>query len=290
MQIACLSILWSLAAVCTGVVQEAGVVRDSGVEARPAAQAADTAVVFDPAASSESNATGFCPGFGSCCVGHKGLGCSDTACCEIVCRVRGECCSVGWTLDCALAALSLCDGTCAGACPMDGSCCEPRSDTGGCSDVLCCDLVCNHTPSCCETAWSQECVDLAGVICDTCDPPPDCPQPGDCCANHAPGTGCETELCCQIVCDLDPFCCRGEWDGPCARKARENCPNICLCDTFGDFDLSATVDLFDVASFFTCFTGAGNGPVAAGCECGDYDADGDSDLVDFAALKALLGP
>jgi len=177
----------------------------------------------------------------------------------------------------------------AGLCPSVGDCCQPHLGVG-CEDFQCCDQVCNHTPSCCEVRWTQACADVAVAVCRVCETPFVCPQPGDCCASHIPDGGCERELCCQIVCALDSFCCDGEWDGPCVNKARANCPNICVCDSFGDFDAGTTVDLVDVASFLTCFTGAGSGPVAPGCECADYDADDDADLSDFAVFQALLAP
>lgn len=45
-----------------------------------------------------------------------------------------------------------------------------------------------------------------------------------------------------------------------------------------------------IASAGTTFTGAGNSPVAPGCECADYDADDDADLDDYAPFAALLAP
>ena len=87
-----------------------------------------------------------------------------------------------------------------------------------------------------------------------------------------------------------PYCCNGVWDFVCGRKARENCPNICDCESFGDFDLNLAVDLRDIAAFLVCFTGPGNPPVASGCECADYDADNDADLDDFVLFAALLTP
>ncbi len=66
---------------------------------------------------------------------------------------------------------------------------------------------------------------------DACDP---CPQdPWNLCllACGAPGTGdclrgngspyCENAACCETVCAVDPYCCQTEWDGICARLARD---------------------------------------------------------------------
>ncbi len=172
-------------------------------------------------------------------------------------------------------------------CPSAGPCCESHPGVG-CGDPLCCEQVCSHTPFCCEGLWTQECAGIAAAVCDVCDTPFTCPQTGDCCTDHAPDGGCEREFCCDLVCGRDSYCCDGEWDNICANIARANCPNICVCDSFGDFDVSATLDLVDVASLLTCFTGAGNSPVAPGCECADYDGDGDADLNDFAVFHGLL--
>lgn len=232
-------------------------------------------------------ATFGCFSNGSCCVGHGGQGCVDLTCCENVCFANEFCCSIGWTAECASLAKILCGDTCAGSCPGDGACCESHTG-GGCDDDLCCDLVCNHTASCCEDGWSETCADFANIICDVCDEPPVCPTEGDCCADHAPGVGCERENCCEIVCQLDSFCCAGEWDICCVRVALNNCPNICECETFGDFDINGAVNLRDIAAFLVCFTGAGSSPVAPGCECADYDADDDADLDDFVPFVALL--
>ena len=49
---------------------------------------------------------------------------------------------------------------------------------------------------------------------------------GDCCI--ANGTaGCNASVCCNLVCDLDPFCCNHTWDGLCADAAAANCPGLC---------------------------------------------------------------
>lgn len=234
-------------------------------------------------------ATGGCGGSGSCCVGHGGPGCEDFSCCEDVCAENSLCCLIGWTDECASLAGILCTDVCAGTCPSEGTCCQSHTG-GGCDDALCCDLVCNDTPSCCEAIWSNTCANLANQICDNCDEPPLCPTEGPCCEDNPLGPGCERANCCEIVCELDSFCCTVSWDDICGRKARENCPNICDCESFGDFDLNVAVNLRHIAAFLACFTGAGNAPVASGCECADYDADDDADLDDFVLFAALLAP
>jgi hypothetical protein len=56
----------------------------------------------------------------------------------------------------------------------------------------------------------------------------------------------------------------------------------------GDYDYDGDVDLLDFASFQQCFTGTGNGPLHAACEQGDFDGDRDVDDADTAAFVAAL--
>jgi hypothetical protein len=107
-----------------------------------------------------------------------------------------------------------------------------------------------------------------------------CPGTGDCCIEHVPDAGCSDVKCCEIVCEIDIFCCRGEWDYVCASKAQQHCPHLCGCVHFGDFDHNANVDLLDFAALQNCFTAEG-GAIGPECACADYDDDGDSDLFDF---------
>jgi len=63
-------------------------------------------------------------------------------------------------------------GTAAG-CPGTGDCGTVHA-TPGCVDVTCCGSVCALDPSCCDTTWSQGCVDLAisqcGIFVYNCTP------------------------------------------------------------------------------------------------------------------------
>ncbi|HMN96860.1 MAG TPA: hypothetical protein PKC43_10140 [Phycisphaerales bacterium] len=74
------------------------------------------------------------------------------------------------------------------ACGGSNNCVE-TSPTGGCSDLACCDEVCQLDPSCCDTAWTSDCVELAVSLCGlfvyTCSPPPAAP-PNDCATAAAP--------------------------------------------------------------------------------------------------------
>lgn len=74
------------------------------------------------------------------------------------------------------------------ACGGSESCIEPHA-TGGCDNLACCDQVCQFDPSCCDSAWTSDCVDLAVALCGLFIY--DCVSPGgapsnDCATNPAP--------------------------------------------------------------------------------------------------------
>ncbi|MCI0364075.1 MAG: hypothetical protein L0219_09360 [Phycisphaerales bacterium] len=69
-----------------------------------------------------------------------------------------------------------------------------------------------------------------------------CPGAGSCFVSH--GTpGCDSEVCCSAVCDLDPFCCNAIWDSQCVDEAAK------LCATCGG---EGSPDCFTVHNFPTC--------------------------------------
>ncbi len=232
-----------------------------------------------PARGQSAEGPSDCPGSGDCCVAHGLPGCDSIGCCETVCGADFFCC-IGWGSDCVLLAEELCGSLCGGGnCPGTGDCCTAHASPG-CDNALCCDLVCTATPACCSGTWSAACANLAVAICDVCEPPIVCPMQGDCCGyNFTPG--CDRKGCCELICiELgDEFCCRGKWDLVCARKAGENCPNVCDCETFGELSGDGVVDLRDFAKFSNCFTGPG-GSVPDPCACADYDGDDDVDAED----------
>lgn len=232
-----------------------------------------------------ANARGACPGTGDCCAAHGGVGCDDFDCCDLVCFVDGYCCEVEWDADCASLAVSFCGSLCQTEVGCgQGDCCSQGT---GCSDEACCELVCNADLSCCLSGWSLPCAQLAGELCQSCQPIVECPQPGACCEAHPASAGCERSTCCYMVCELDPTCCTDAWSFSCARTARENCLNVCDCDAFGNFDSHPLVDLSDAAAMLRCFSGAQAALIPSSCACADYDGDGDSDLDDFAAFVGV---
>lgn len=59
--------------------------------------------------------------------------------------------------------------------------------------------------------------------------------PNDCCAPSSSGSaGCDDAFCEQTVCEIDPFCCEGAWDGACAASALMVCPRACGFATTND--------------------------------------------------------
>jgi hypothetical protein len=65
--------------------------------------------------------------------------------------------------------------------PSDGSCCEVAA-TAGCGNPETETCVCTIEPACCQSAWSEDCVDLAITPCDdpACvAPPASTGEPGD---------------------------------------------------------------------------------------------------------------
>lgn len=159
-----------------------------------------------------------CPGAGDCCVANGTPSCNDEACCEKVCRTDPFCCSFNWDSICAAMAADSCPA-CGAGCPGEGSCCTANG-TPGCDNDFCCSLVCTGDEFCCTTEWDASCAAQAAGLCTACQT--GCPGGGDCCANN--GTpGCEDEACCELVCDIDPFCCTGIWDALCADRAADVC-------------------------------------------------------------------
>lgn len=98
---------------------------------------------------------------GPCDEPHGGLGCIVDECCEAVCDVDANCCSIGWDEFCVLVYEEVCGGlACPGAQP-----CDQFSTVPGCDDRECCRLTCDHDWYCCYIQWDAFCADLASDIC-----------------------------------------------------------------------------------------------------------------------------
>ena len=132
------------------------------------------------------------------------------------------------------------------ACPGEGDCCASSgTDTPGCVDPSCCELICACDPFCCTEAWDAACAGNgvggngcgAQILCqDRCGVCGNAEV--DCCIGVQGGwgiAGCENQECCETVCAADPFCCEIEWDVDCATDgfngsgngARILCPALC---------------------------------------------------------------
>jgi len=109
---------------------------------------------------------------------------------------------------------------------VDAGSCFEAHETASCSDRLTCAQVCEQDPFCCTQAWDQWCVDAAEVLAGEV-----CAQ-GDCC-DPGPEPGCNDPLCCQMVCDVMPFCCSDAWDELCVKAAGMMCPQACDTTTAG---------------------------------------------------------
>lgn len=146
-----------------------------------------------------------------------GPGCEDDACCEDVCEVDQFCCDIAWDSFCAGEAEGLCDGSFA-VCAAESGACTTASTEPGCSNVTCCNTVCERDPFCCIDSWDENCVSEANAFCAlTCNS-----RAGDCFTAHD-NAGCNSVPCCQAVCPDDPFCCDTEWDVNCVDAALQQC-------------------------------------------------------------------
>ncbi len=115
-------------------------------------------------------------------------------------------------------------GDCPPACgdPAAGDCCVANGNER-CNDLVCCLIVCEADPLCCDVEWSQACADQANAICNVCLPPCGDPTLGSCCLPRVT-PGCDDLQCCELICSLVPFCCEVQWDDQCAEAAGSICP------------------------------------------------------------------
>jgi len=160
-----------------------------------------------------------CPAAGSPLVLHGNGGCSDELCCNAVCAVDPLCCTFGWSEECVRVAKGICYTF--GDCPREGPC-DSTHATPGCEDATCCTVVCQNDPVCCEVSWSASCAAAARALCVPRNNWP-CPCTGSCFEAHPENGGCNDEVCCAGVCNIDPACCTEGWDSGCVSIARITC-------------------------------------------------------------------
>ncbi|MFO0873802.1 MAG: hypothetical protein U0575_07495 [Phycisphaerales bacterium] len=156
----------------------------------------------------------------------------------------------------------------ASACPGTEPCFAPHA-TPGCSDVDCCNAVCDADPSCCAAAWDVDCAVFAAVFCGECGSPT-----SGCCYSPHDGIGCSAGNCCAAVCATTPPCCEVAWDDACAALAVATC---CPADLSGD----GAVDGADLGLLIADW---GRGGAA------DFNCDGVVDGADLGLLLAAWGP
>jgi len=179
---------------------------------------------------------------GDCCETHDSPGCNDASCCDSICEIDPFCCTTTWDTICVNYAQDMC------GCPPPegcgeadaGPCCIPGgggNGTPGCDDPQCCEIVCDYVdPFCCEVQWDAACGDWAFQLCASCPPTVCSPDAGDCCGQQGPGgnetPGCNDPACCELICEMDAFCCEIAWDGICTEQANEYC-KVCGGDPPG---------------------------------------------------------
>lgn len=132
-----------------------------------------------------------CPIADHDCCTIGGPGCTDTACCELVCTIDPTCCDTAWDAPCVTLAEFLCGLDC--DCPRD---CVGTPEPEACGEDT--DGGCNQV-----------------VVGDS-----------TCCAASG-GLGCDDPACQAAVCGVDSFCCEVAWDAICAGQALSLCSHLC---------------------------------------------------------------
>jgi len=172
-------------------------------------------------------------------------------------------------------------------CPPDGGQCFADNGTPGCDDAGCCAAVCAVDPFCCDTQWDALCADEA-LLNGACTNVACGPEAGDCLtANGTPGCGISD--CCNIVCELDPFCCGTEWDTACVAQASQI--TVCGGTPIACCLPSGACSQFDLQS---CIA-AGGQPQGSGSDCATVDCPqpgacclGDGSCTDVLAQECSI--
>jgi hypothetical protein len=226
------------------------------------------------------------PGAGSCLQIHQSAGCSNQSCCQVVCGLVPDCCTVGWDTTCVELANSECPFLCGASGAGD---CRVAHATPACNNEACCTTVCNIDPGCCQFQWDLICAFEAQLYCAP-PPPVPCgaPNAGSCVIPH--GTpACNNLACCNTVCSFSPSCCSQAWDVVCVQLANAYCFGCTVNCPGGGI---AEVESCGVRANDACV--AGQTPQAMTCGttiCGTLDGAiqdgawvGDRDAYSFTAV------
>lgn len=114
-------------------------------------------------------------------------------------------------------------------CPSKTGDCLEDHNGPGCTDLVCCEVICGLDPICCFE-WDSACAAQANVLCSSlCG----AAAAGNCFIPN-PTPSCSIATCCESVCIIDPFCCTNNWDTNCALMASFSCEDPGGGGTCGD--------------------------------------------------------
>uniref|UniRef100_A0A7S0A4G3 SMB domain-containing protein n=1 Tax=Pyrodinium bahamense TaxID=73915 RepID=A0A7S0A4G3_9DINO len=112
--------------------------------------------------------------------------------------------------------------------------CTVAHDDPGCSELECCQEVCELDDFCCSIAWDEICIEDNIEVCENLRvPPPACHLNTGYCLQERQASGCSDPTCCAAVCAADAFCCEQGWDGLCMEEANESC-NLLRCTSIAE--------------------------------------------------------
>jgi len=156
------------------------------------------------------------------------------------------------------------------------------------------DGVLNANDTCPNTPAGTR-VDAAGCPVDDPNPSGVCGRGSSSCFAGSQTVGCSDATCCELVCDVDTFCCTDRWDGTCAERAFDLCAgapatppnNDCLnatpvgdgtvefnninATTDGPIDTLPCIDVRVVADVWFCYTAPCTGILISSLCGSSYD-------------------
>ena len=177
-----------------------------------------------------------CEGQADCCEATSAPGCSLPEVQRCVCQTDIACCSSGYDETCARQAQAECGLQCGEPPAAASNCCEATPEPGCLQEsVEAC--VCAIDARCCSESFDANCVGLAAHCGASC-PAPAAPQS---CCETALTAGCATAAIEACVCEIDAFCCGGEYDATCVQIANEACGAACAPSDESDAGVSAPI-------------------------------------------------